>query len=81
VGKPPCGAEPRIELGLALQQADALPTEQRRTISEQRRTITEQRRTMSEQRRTITEQRRTILSNAATLGLLYMNKFNCPRIT
>jgi hypothetical protein len=32
VGKPPCGAEPRIELGPALQQADALPTEQRRTI-------------------------------------------------
>ncbi len=27
VGKPPCGAEPRIELGPALQQADALPTE------------------------------------------------------
>jgi hypothetical protein len=26
VGKPPCGAEPRIELGPALQQADALPT-------------------------------------------------------
>ncbi len=32
MGKPPCGAEPRIELGPALQQADALPTEQRRTI-------------------------------------------------
>jgi hypothetical protein len=31
-GKPPCGAEPRIELGPALQQADALPTEPRRTI-------------------------------------------------
>jgi hypothetical protein len=28
---PPCGAEPRIELGPALQQADALPTEPRRT--------------------------------------------------
>jgi hypothetical protein len=26
VGKPPCGAEPKIELGPALQQADALPT-------------------------------------------------------
>ncbi len=26
VGKPPCGAEPRIELGPALQQADALYT-------------------------------------------------------
>ncbi len=26
---PPCGAEPRIELGPALQQADALPTEPR----------------------------------------------------
>jgi hypothetical protein len=30
--KPPCGAEPRIELGPALQQADALPTEPSRTI-------------------------------------------------
>ncbi len=58
MGKPPCGAEPRIELGPALQQADALPTEQRCTITEQRRTITEQ-------RRTIAEQRRTIQSNAA----------------
>jgi hypothetical protein len=29
---PPCGAEPRIELGPALQQADALPTEPRHTI-------------------------------------------------
>jgi hypothetical protein len=28
--KPPCGAEPRIELGPALQQADALPTVPRR---------------------------------------------------
>jgi hypothetical protein len=35
---PPCGAEPRIELGPALQQADALPTEPRRTIKP-RRTI------------------------------------------
>jgi hypothetical protein len=33
VGEPPCGAEPRIELGPALQQADALPTEPRRTIN------------------------------------------------
>ncbi len=32
-GKPPCGAGPRIELGPALQQADALPTEPRRTGS------------------------------------------------
>ncbi len=31
--KPPCGAEPRIELGPAFQQADALPTVPRRTIS------------------------------------------------
>ncbi len=33
VGEPPCGAEPRIELGPALQQADALPTEPRRTTT------------------------------------------------
>ncbi len=39
--KPPCGAKPRIELGPALQQADALPTEPRRTITEPRRTKTE----------------------------------------
>ncbi len=31
--KPPCGAEPRIELGPALQQADVLPTEPRRTTA------------------------------------------------
>jgi hypothetical protein len=30
--KPPCGAEPRIKLGPAVQQADVLPTEPRRTI-------------------------------------------------
>jgi hypothetical protein len=36
---PPYGAEPGIELGPALQQADALPTEPRRTITEPRRTI------------------------------------------
>jgi hypothetical protein len=41
---PPCGAKPRIELGPALQQADALPTEPRRTITEPRRTISEPRR-------------------------------------
>ncbi len=29
---PPCGAEPRIELGPALQQAGTLPSEPRRTI-------------------------------------------------
>ncbi len=32
-GKLPCGAEPRIELGPALQQADALPTGPRRTMN------------------------------------------------
>ncbi len=37
--RPPCGAEPGIELGPAFQQADALPTEPRRTIAEPRRTI------------------------------------------
>jgi hypothetical protein len=30
---PPCGAEPRIELGPALQQADALPNEPRCTYT------------------------------------------------
>ncbi len=42
-----------IELGLALQRADALPTEPRRTITESRRTITEPRRTITEPRRTM----------------------------
>ncbi len=39
--RPPCGAEPGIELGTcAFQQADALPTEPRRTIpTEPRRTV------------------------------------------
>ncbi len=37
--KPPWGAEPRIELGPALQQADALPTELRRTLTELRGTL------------------------------------------
>jgi hypothetical protein len=31
--KPPCDAEPRIEFGPAPQQADALPTEPRRSIN------------------------------------------------
>ncbi len=31
--RPPCGAEPGIELGPGFQQADALPTEPRRTIN------------------------------------------------
>jgi hypothetical protein len=35
-GKLPCGAEPRIELGPALQQADALPTEPSRTSTRER---------------------------------------------
>ncbi len=35
VGTPPCGAEPRIELGPALLQADALPKEPRRTTSDE----------------------------------------------
>ena len=45
--RPPCGAEPRIELGPALQQADALPTGPRRTITVPRRTITGPRRTIT----------------------------------
>jgi hypothetical protein len=31
--EPPCDAEQRIELGPALQQVDALPTELRRTLN------------------------------------------------
>jgi hypothetical protein len=65
--KLPCGAEPRIELGPALQQANALPTEPRRTITEPRRTITEPCRTMTEPRRTITEPRRTITEPRRTI--------------
>jgi hypothetical protein len=37
---PPQGADPRFELGAALQQPDMLPTEPRRTLSnEPRRTL------------------------------------------
>jgi hypothetical protein len=57
--EPPCGAEPRIELGLALQQADALSTEQRRTIPSN---AAPYRATPHH-----TEQRRTIPSNASPL--------------
>jgi hypothetical protein len=64
---PPCGAEPRFELGLALQQADALSTEPRRTITEPRRTITELRRTITEPGRTISEPCRTITEPRRTI--------------
>jgi hypothetical protein len=37
--KPPRGAEPRIELGPALHQADTLPIELRRTLTELCRTL------------------------------------------
>ena len=50
--EPPCGAEPGIELGPALQQADTLSTELRRTLTDLRRTLTELRRTLPERRRT-----------------------------
>ncbi len=48
--KPPCCAEPRFDLGPVLQQADALPTEPRRTIQSHPHH---------------TKQRSTILSHAA----------------
>ncbi len=47
------GVEPGIELGSALQQADALKSELRRTLSEPRRTLPELGRTLSELRRTL----------------------------
>ena len=59
VEKPPRGAEPRFELGPAIQQADALPSELRRTLGELRCTLNELRRTLSELRRTLSELRRT----------------------
>ncbi len=43
---PPGVAEPRIELGPALQQADGLPPELRRNLSAPRRTLSELRRTL-----------------------------------
>ncbi len=57
---PPRDAEPRIELGPALQQADALPTELLRSLTELRRILTELRRTLTELRRTLNELRRTL---------------------
>ncbi len=65
--RPPCGAEPRIELGPAFQQADALPTEPRRTVTEPRRTVAEPRRTVSEPRRTVAEPRRTVTEPRRTV--------------
>jgi len=50
---PLCGGELRIELGSALQQAHALPTELRRTLTELRRTLTELRRILAELLRTL----------------------------
>ncbi len=46
--KPPRDAEPRIELRPALQQANALPTELRRTLTELRSTLSELRSTLTE---------------------------------
>jgi hypothetical protein len=50
---PPWGAEPGFELGPAVQQADALLFELRRTLFELRRTLFELRRTLFELRRTL----------------------------
>ncbi len=58
--EPPWGDETRIELGPALQQADALPIELLRPLIELRRTLTELRRTPTKLRRTLTELRRNL---------------------
>ncbi len=53
---PPLGAEPRFELGPALQQADdAILSGPRRNLTEPRRTLNESRRTLTEPGRTLTE--------------------------
>jgi hypothetical protein len=58
--KPPWGAEPKMELGPALQQVDALPSDLRRTLTELRRTLTELRPTLTELRCTLSELSRTL---------------------
>jgi hypothetical protein len=68
--EPPCGAEPRFELGPALQQAGALPTELRCTLTELRCTITELRCTLNDLRCTLTELRCTLLQ-----AIFQINKF------
>ncbi len=59
--EPPWDAEPRIELGPALQQADALPTELRRILTELRRILTELRPILIELRRILIELRRILI--------------------
>ncbi len=56
--KPPWGAEPRIKLGPASQQAESLPTELPNTLSQLCRTLTELRCILTERRRTLAELRR-----------------------
>ncbi len=75
--KPPWGAEPRIELGPALQQGKALQTELRPTLSELRRTLTELRCTLNlatphpnELRRNLAELRRILFERRRTLSEL-----------
>jgi hypothetical protein len=81
----PQGAEPRIELGAALQQLDVIPSGLRRTLSELRRTVfwasplphpVELRRTLMIYAAPYwstphpTDLRRTLLSNAAPYWLI-----------
>ncbi len=81
-GKPPWDADPRFELGHAIQQASALPTELRCTMTELRGTLLSyctlyptELYTLHpiELRCTLTELRCTLLSYAAPIITLYQN--------
>ncbi len=65
--EPPWDAEPRIELGPALQQAVALPTELRRILTELRHILIELRRILIELRRILIELRH-ILTELRRIG-------------
>jgi hypothetical protein len=65
--KPLWGANPRIELGPAIQQADALPIEPLHTLIEPHRSLIEPRHTLIEPHCTLIEPRCTIIEPRRTL--------------
>jgi hypothetical protein len=73
------GAEPGIEPGPSVQQADALRFELRRTLFELCRTLFELRRTLFELRRTLFELRRTLFELRRTLFELRRTLFELCR--
>ncbi len=66
--EPPWGAEPRFELGPALQQASALPTEPHCTHTEPHCTLSEPHCTLTEPHCTLTEPHCTLTEPHCTLS-------------